>query len=71
MKQLSTQHMCYKIFNTYMGTLKLLCLVHLNIFNELHKGYFDYGPNTRVRVTRLEFPAMTLCKSHNLSKCIY
>ena len=58
LKQLSTQRMCYVWPLMYLdGSLKLLCLVHLNIFNDLlTKDTLDYGQwNTRVRVTRLEF----------------
>ena len=58
LKRLSTQHTCYVWPLMYLyGSSKLLCLVHLNIFNELlTSDTLDYGQwNTRVRVTTLEF----------------
>ena len=58
LKRLSTQHTCYVWPLMYLyGSSKLLCLVHLNIFNELlTRDTLDYGQwNTRVRVTTLEF----------------
>ena len=58
LKRLSTQHMCYVWPLTYLyGSLKLVCLVYLNTFNELlTRDTLDYVQwNTRMRVTTLEF----------------